>query len=143
MDFPLDDGVRAALLDSIEHDDCGYANGAGVGGRRSPRSSRNGYSWTLDPRGVFVIPDVLVGISEILRTLTQPGDRIVVNSPVYPPFYRVVGEVERHDRRRAAAARRGRLVESRPGRPRARVRRRRARRICCARRTTRSAWCST
>ena len=31
MDFPLDDGVRNALLDSIRHDDCGYANGAGVG----------------------------------------------------------------------------------------------------------------
>jgi cystathionine beta-lyase len=44
---------------------------------------------------VFVIPDVLVGISELLRTLTKPGDRIVVNSPVYPPFYRVIGEVER------------------------------------------------
>ena len=27
MDFPLADAVRNALLDSIEHDDCGYANG--------------------------------------------------------------------------------------------------------------------
>ena len=34
--------------------------------------------WTLDPRGVFVIPDVLVGITEIMRTLAKPGDRIVV-----------------------------------------------------------------
>jgi cystathionine beta-lyase len=94
MDFPLDDGVRAALLDSIQHDDCGYANGAGVGAA-FVAFAKERYDWTLDPRGVFVIPDVLVGISEILRTLTQPGDRIVVNSPVYPPFYRVVGEVER------------------------------------------------
>jgi cystathionine beta-lyase len=94
MDFPLDEGVRNALLDSINHDDCGYANGAGVGAAFATFVQER-YAWTLDPRGVFVIPDVLVGISEILRTLTQPGDRIVVNSPVYPPFYRVVGEVER------------------------------------------------
>jgi cysteine-S-conjugate beta-lyase len=94
MDFPLDDAVRNALLDSIEHDDCGYANGAGVGAAFAAFVQER-YSWTLDPRGVFVIPDVLVGISEILRTLTQPGDRIVVNSPVYPPFYRVTGEAER------------------------------------------------
>jgi cystathionine beta-lyase len=94
MDFPLDEAVRNALLDSIEHDDCGYANGAGVGAAFTAFVQAR-YSWTLDPRGVFVIPDVLVGISEILRTLTKPGDRIVVNSPVYPPFYRVVGEVER------------------------------------------------
>ena len=94
MDFPLDDGVRAALRDSIDHDDCGYANGAGVGTAFAAFVQER-FSWTIDPRGVFVIPDVLVGISEILRTLTKPGDRIVVNSPVYPPFYRVVGEVER------------------------------------------------
>jgi len=94
MDFPLDPGVRAALLDSIEHDDCGYANGAGVGAAFASFVQER-YRWTLDASGVFVIPDVLVGISEVLRTLTQPGDRIVVNSPVYPPFYRVVRESER------------------------------------------------
>jgi cystathionine beta-lyase len=94
MDFPLDTNVRNALLDSIQHDDCGYANGAGVGAAFAAFVKAR-YDWTLDPRGVFVIPDVLVGISEILRTLVKPGDRIVVNSPVYPPFYRVVGEVER------------------------------------------------
>jgi cystathionine beta-lyase len=94
MDFPLDDGVREALLDSIRHDDCGYANGAGVGAAFTS-FVKTRYDWTLDSKGVFVIPDVLVGISELLRTLTKPGDRIVVNSPVYPPFYRVIGEVER------------------------------------------------
>jgi cystathionine beta-lyase len=94
MDFPLDGVVRNALLDSIEHDDCGYANGAGVAAAFAAFAKAR-YDWILDPRGVFVIPDVLVGISEILRTLVQPGERIVVNSPVYPPFYRVVGEVER------------------------------------------------
>jgi cysteine-S-conjugate beta-lyase len=88
MDFPLDANVRNALLDSIQHDDCGYANGAGVGAAFASFVKAR-YDWTLDPRGVFVIPDVLVGISEILRTLVKPGDR------VYPPFYRVVGEVER------------------------------------------------
>jgi cystathionine beta-lyase len=94
MDFPLDEHVRAALLESISRSDCGYANGAGVGAAFAAFVESR-YRWTLDPKGVFVIPDVLVGISEILRTLTKPGDRIVVNSPVYPPFYRVVGEVER------------------------------------------------
>jgi cysteine-S-conjugate beta-lyase len=94
MDFALDDGVREALLDSIRHDDAGYANGAGVGAAFAA-FVKTRYEWTLDPKGVFVIPDVLVGISELLRTLTKPGDRIVVNSPVYPPFYRVIKETER------------------------------------------------
>jgi cystathionine beta-lyase len=94
MDFPLDGGIRAALLDSIEHDDCGYANGAGVGAAFA-RFAAEWFGWTLDPRGVFVLPDVLVGIAELLHALTKPGDRVVVNSPVYPPFFRTLREVER------------------------------------------------
>jgi cystathionine beta-lyase len=94
MDFPLDDGVRNALLASIEESDCGYTNGAGVADAFAG-FVHSRFGWNLDPRGVFVIPDVLVGIAEVLGILTSPGDRIVVNSPVYPPFYRVVGEVNR------------------------------------------------
>ena len=94
MDFPLDDVVRAALLAAIENNDCGYANGTGVG-EAFARFVKARYGWTLDARGVCVIPDVLVGISELMRALCNPGDRIVVNSPVYPPFYRVVGETQR------------------------------------------------
>ena len=94
MDFPLAEPVRAALLDAIEHDDCGYANTAGLG-ESYARFVLQRFGWTLDPRGVFVVPDVLVGITSLLQTLTKPGDRIVVNSPVYPPFYRTVGEAQR------------------------------------------------
>jgi cystathionine beta-lyase len=96
MDFPLADCVRETLLAAIENSDAGYANGNGGGvGPAFSAFVKSRYDWTLDPAGVFVIPDVLVGISEVMRTLTQPGDRIVVNSPVYPPFYRVVGQSER------------------------------------------------
>lgn len=96
MDFPLDPIVRNALLAAIENNDTGYANGTGGGvGDAYAAFVKERFGWTLDPRGVFVIPDVLVGISEIMKSLCKPGDRIVVNSPVYPPFYRVVGETER------------------------------------------------
>jgi cystathionine beta-lyase len=94
MDFPLDDGIRSALLASIENDDCGYANGAGVG-EAFARFAAAWFGWTVDPRGIFVLPDVLVGIAEILHALTERGARIVINSPVYPPFFRTVREVER------------------------------------------------
>lgn len=96
MDFPLDPVVQTALLDAIKNNDCGYANGTGGGvGAAFAGFAKERYGWTLDPAGVFVIPDVLVGISELMKTLCKPGDSIVVNSPVYPPFYRVVGETER------------------------------------------------
>ena len=94
MDFPLDPGIRTALGEAIAQDDCGYANGAGVAAAFAGFAA-GWFGWTVEPRGVFVLPDVLVGIAEILKALTKPGDRVVVNSPVYPPFFRTVREVER------------------------------------------------
>ena len=94
MDFPLDPGIRTALGEAIAQDDCGYANGAGVAAAFAGFAA-GWFGWTVEPRVVFVLPDVLVGIAEILKALTKPGDRVVVNSPVYPPFFRTVREVER------------------------------------------------
>jgi cystathionine beta-lyase len=36
--------------------------------------------------------DVSMGIVEILRRVTVPGDRVIVTPPVYPPFYELVRE---------------------------------------------------
>lgn len=93
-DFPLDPAIRSALTGALAHDDCGYANGAGVA-EAFAAFAADWFHWSVDPRGIFVLPDVLVGIAEILKVLTQPGDRVVVNSPIYPPFFRTVREIER------------------------------------------------
>jgi cystathionine beta-lyase len=94
MDFPLDPVIRTALGGAIAQDDCGYASAAGVAEAFAGFAAA-WWGWTLDPRGVFVLPDVLVGIAEMLHALTEPGAKIVVNSPVYPPFFRTVREAER------------------------------------------------
>lgn len=36
--------------------------------------------------------DVSVGAVEVLRSALEPGDRVVVNSPVYPPFFMWPGD---------------------------------------------------
>ena len=39
-----------------------------------------------------LVPDVLIGVAEMLRLLTKPGDSVVINTPAYPPFWRVIRE---------------------------------------------------
>jgi cystathionine beta-lyase len=41
------------------------------------------------------VADVGVGVVELLRALTRPGDRVVVSPPVYPPFFTWVPEAGR------------------------------------------------
>jgi cystathionine beta-lyase len=62
--------------------------------------SRDRWGWEPDQRGSRIVPDVMLGIVEVLRLVTDPGDAVVVNSPVYPPFYSFI----RHAGRRVVEA---------------------------------------
>jgi cystathionine beta-lyase len=42
-----------------------------------------------------MIPDVMAGVYEVLRLVTQPGDGVVINPPVYPPFYSTIKDAGR------------------------------------------------
>ena len=94
MDFRLAEPIAVALTDAIARGDTGYAYPGDLANAYATFAGE-WFNWELDPRRVSLTPDVLVGIVEILSALTPPGASIVVNSPVYPPFYRVVGEVHR------------------------------------------------
>src|SRR5699024_9649745 len=41
------------------------------------------------------VPDVMMGIVEVLRLLTRPGDAVVVTAPVYAPFFAFVTHADR------------------------------------------------
>jgi cystathionine beta-lyase len=42
---------------------------------------------------MMVLADVMTGIATTLRYCTGPADSVVINSPVYPPFYSTVRDV--------------------------------------------------
>ena len=94
MDFALALPVRETLLAAVARDDTGYADAArlpaafaGFAGRR--------FGWTVEPERVRVVTDVMTGVAELLRAVTEPGDGVVVNPPVYAPFFIVTRELGR------------------------------------------------
>jgi cystathionine beta-lyase len=42
-----------------------------------------------------LVPDVMMGIVEVLRLITGPGDAVVICPPVYPPFYAFISHAAR------------------------------------------------
>jgi cystathionine beta-lyase len=86
MDYDLAEPVRAALRSAIDLDDCGYAQPAGIG-ETFARFAAARHGWAVDPDRVHLVPDVMAGVDLILRLTTEPGDRVVINPPVYPPFF--------------------------------------------------------
>lgn len=96
MDVTLAEPIAHALGEAIGRGDTGYPSGArpyaeALAGFASRRWGWNG----LDIERTAIVPDVMLGIVEVLRLISDPGDAVVVNSPVYPPFYAFVTHADR------------------------------------------------
>lgn len=91
-DFPLAPAITATLQRAVEIGDTGYmASKTPLAAAFAGFASRR-YGWEPDPARIRSTADVSMGIVEILRRVTQPGERVVVTPPVYPPFYDLVAE---------------------------------------------------
>lgn len=86
MDYDLAEPLLAALRSAIDLGDCGYATPVEVG-ETFARFAAARHGWTVDPGRVHLVPDVMAGVDVILRLATEPGDGVVINTPVYPPFF--------------------------------------------------------
>jgi cysteine-S-conjugate beta-lyase len=94
MDFPLAEPVRVALAEAVELDDCGYAWPEQMGLAEAFAgfaSSRLG--WNVEPEAVSPSSDVVGAITAVLRAVAEPGRRVIINTPVYHPFFALIEEL--------------------------------------------------
>ena len=91
-DFPLAPEIAAALQRAVEIGDTGYVASRTPLAASFAAFAQRRFGWEPDPARMTSTADVSMGIVEILRRVTQPGERVVVTPPVYPPFYDLVAE---------------------------------------------------
>jgi cystathionine beta-lyase len=94
MDVRLAEPIRAALAELVERSDTGYVTWEGLAEAYAAFAARR-WRQELDPERMFVVPDVMWGIFEVLLVGTEPGDRVVINPPVYAPFFETVAHARR------------------------------------------------
>jgi len=85
MDFPLADPIRLALHAAVDAGDTGYASPTDLGEAFAAWAGDR-WGWRLPGSGVHLVADVVTAIAEILKVATAPGDGVVIEPPVYPPF---------------------------------------------------------
>ena len=56
---------------------------------------RNAFDWRVEVSEVIRVHDVIQGLELVLDTLVPPGAGVVVQTPVYPPFYSSIEGVGR------------------------------------------------
>lgn len=96
MDFPLAAPVRAALEEALALDDLGYP-------LESPAPLQEAFAermearfgWRIDPARVEALSEVVQGLYVAIDRTSEPGDGVVVQTPVYPPFLGAVRNLGR------------------------------------------------
>lgn len=91
-DFPLAPAITRTLERAVAAGDTGYVASRTPLAAAYSEFARRRFGWTPDPVRMRSTADVSMGIVEILRRVTAPGDRVIVMPPVYPPFYDLVEE---------------------------------------------------
>ncbi|AYC36938.1 Putative cystathionine beta-lyase [Streptomyces griseorubiginosus] len=95
MDVPLAEPVVRAVREAMELGDTGYPAGTAYAEALAAFAAER---WAWEGPAVertAIVPDVMMGIVEMLKLVSGPGDPVVVNSPVYPPFFPFVENMGR------------------------------------------------
>jgi cysteine-S-conjugate beta-lyase len=90
MDFPCAQPVIEALKKRSEHPFYGYTQaGSNVIEAVVERMQRK-FNWKIRPEWVVFTPGVVPALGAAVRALTHPGDEIILQEPVYYPFFGAV-----------------------------------------------------
>lgn len=95
MDVPLAEPVVRAVTDALALGDTGYPAGTAYAEALAAFAAAR---WNWDGIAIertAIVPDVMLGVVEMLKLVTGPGDPVIVNPPVYPPFFPFIGHLDR------------------------------------------------
>ncbi|MEU5208613.1 aminotransferase class I/II-fold pyridoxal phosphate-dependent enzyme [Streptomyces sp. NPDC020742] len=95
MDVPLAPPIVRAITDAVTRGDTGYPAGTAYA-RALADFARERWGWDgVAVERTAIVPDVMLGVVEMLKLVTRPGDPVIVNCPVYPPFYQFIAHMDR------------------------------------------------
>jgi cystathionine beta-lyase len=92
MDFAVAGPIVDALRDRLDHAVFGYGGPVTRALRELIATDMQDlYGWTVSPADIVFLPGVVPGFNQALKAVTRPGDRLVVETPVYPPILAAAG----------------------------------------------------
>ena len=86
MDFRCPQPVLDALGKAVEHGIFGYSDYTAGMDEAVSQWQLQEHQWKIDPQWILHSPGVVCALSFIIQTFTQPGDSVLILTPVYGPF---------------------------------------------------------
>lgn len=91
MDFTSPPAVMEALHKRVEHGVFGYALESKELINLIVERMQLRYGWKISRDAVMLIPGVIAGLNLSAHAVVKPGESILIQPPVYPPFFEVPG----------------------------------------------------
>ena len=95
MDFRTAPAIAEAIAKRAEHAIYGYTENSDAEKRAEQGWLRRRYGLEVEPDWILYSPGVVDSIFFCVRALTEAGDKVVIQPPVYGPFFRAVNLFER------------------------------------------------
>ncbi|GHS88711.1 cystathionine beta-lyase [Bacteroidia bacterium] len=89
MDFETPDFIMEALRERLNHPVLGYTKNPDGYYPAIQKWLLTVHGWTIQSEWLRYIPGVVKGIGFAVNVFTKPGDRIIIQPPVYHPFHLV------------------------------------------------------
>ncbi|NLM63846.1 MAG: aminotransferase class I/II-fold pyridoxal phosphate-dependent enzyme [Firmicutes bacterium] len=90
MDFASPPQVVGALRARVDHPTYGYTFATERTRAAVAGWLQRTHGWAVDPDWIVFCPGVVPSIAVAILAYTAPGDGVVIQSPVYGPFFRVI-----------------------------------------------------
>ena len=87
MDFPSPPAIRDALAGVLARGTWGYTISGDADRQALCDYWARRHSVTIERESVLLSPCVVTGLKLALRAVTKPGDGVLINPPVYGPFF--------------------------------------------------------
>lgn len=90
MDFPAPTAVNEAIIQRAKHGIYGYTTIDQDVKQAVVHWQAQQHSWHIKQTWLSFSPSVVTSLHVAIAALTEPGDKILIQTPVYTPFYEVI-----------------------------------------------------
>ncbi|WP_371379773.1 MalY/PatB family protein [Sporomusa aerivorans] len=95
MDFSSPPAVNEALAERVRHGVFGYPSPRAYAWYAVSDWLQSRHNWQTKPEWMVSTPGVVAAITLAVQTFSEPNDKIIIQPPVYPPFFSSVANSNR------------------------------------------------
>ena len=95
MDFPSSPAIQEAIINRVKHPIYGYTRYYDEYFASILKWMQKAHNWKIQKEWIAPINAIVTGLNLAVEALTKKGDGVIIQPPIYPPFYEAVKRQKR------------------------------------------------